>query len=334
MKRVFGVIASLALATSLMLAAIPTVAANGAICACEVIDVSQGIQVDGQPVQPSRSDTDEALGAPDATSVGGWQNFYALGFDAVNERDDNDPDPGWMILKFCSPVAGTLAVYECSPVISYGYPDETANIYVSQNTTDWVLLGEAKNNVSTTSVQHASTFDIGLAWIQYVKIVDTTDVTLHTGTADAFDIDAVCASEVYVNTAPDVTNAYATPNCTWPPNHKFVDVEIMGVTDPDGDEVTIVITGITSDEPTATDEGSGGIKHAPDADGVGTATASVRAERSGDGDGRVYVINFTAIDESGGQTTGSVQVKVPHDQAGKGCEAVDSGQNYDATAIN
>ena len=64
-------------------------------------------------------------------------------------------------------------------------------------------------------------------------------------------------------------------SCLWPPNHKFVDGEILGVTDPDGDLVTITITAITSDEPTATDKGSGGAKHAPDASGVGTAGFSV-----------------------------------------------------------
>jgi hypothetical protein len=107
----------------------------------------------------------------------------------------------------------------------------------------------------------------------------------------------------------------------------------MGVTDPDGDEVTITITGITSDEPTATIDGAGGEVHAPDADGVGTDTASVRAGRSGTGNGRVYEITFVARDGNGGETEGSVFVKVPHDQSGD-CESIDDGQEYDATEIN
>ena len=60
----------------------------------------------------------------------------------------------------------------------------------------------------------------------------------------------------------------------------------------------------------------------------------IRAERSGNGDGRVYVINFIGEDGKGGMCVGSVVVKVPHDQSSKSCPAVDSGQNYDATAIN
>jgi hypothetical protein len=42
-------------------------------------------------------------------------------------------------------------------------------------------------------------------------------------------------------------------------------VTINGVTDPNGGKVTISITKITSDEPTATAPGSGGKQFAPDA---------------------------------------------------------------------
>ena len=139
-----------------------------------------------------------------------------------------------------------------------------------------------------------------------------------------------------LNQPPDVSDAHPSIDCLWPPNHKFVDITIEGVTDPDNDTVTITITDITSDEPTASIEGAGGAKHAPDASGVGTATASLRAERSGDGNGRVYEITFVASDGKGGETEGSVTVCVPHDYRGK-CDCtlvIDDGQNNDATAIN
>lgn len=146
------------------------------------------------------------------------------------------------------------------------------------------------------------------------------------------EIDAVSLSvETSQNEPPNISQAYASRECLWPPNHKMVDISIMGVTDPDDDPITITITGITSDEATASEKGAGGAKHAPDADGVGTDTASVRAERSGSGDGRVYVISFTASDGEGGVAEGSVEVSVPHDKSKKDCSAIDSGQNYDAT---
>ena len=136
------------------------------------------------------------------------------------------------------------------------------------------------------------------------------------------------------NQPPNVTDAYPSIDCLWPPNHKFVDITIEGVTDPDGDVVTITITNITSDEPTASIKGAGGDKHAPDASGVGTDTASLRAERSGTGNGRVYEITFVASDGIA-ETVGNVTVCVPHDYRGKCvCGNIDDGQIYDATEIN
>ncbi len=113
----------------------------------------------------------------------------------------------------------------------------------------------------------------------------------------------------------------------WPPNHQFVDVSVVGVTDPDGDSVAVTITGITQDEPL---NGGGSGNTCPDATGVGTATASLRAEREGTGDGRVYQISFTADDGRGGHCTGTVTICVPHEQRqGRAC--VDQGPLFDST---
>jgi len=137
-----------------------------------------------------------------------------------------------------------------------------------------------------------------------------------------------------INRPPDVSDAYPSIDCLWPPDHKFVDITIEGVTDPNGDEVTITITEITSDEPTASLEGAGGAIHAPDADGIGTNTASLRAERSGTGNGRLYEITFVASDGKDGETVGNVTVCVPHDRMEGTCDCIDDGWNYDATVIN
>ena len=134
------------------------------------------------------------------------------------------------------------------------------------------------------------------------------------------------------NQPPITSNATPSMSCLWPPNHKFEPISILGVTDPDNDPVSITITGVTSDEPTATMLGAGGGSHAPDATGVGTDTAHVLRERSGTSDGRVYAISFEADDGNGGQTSGLVHVKVPHDVRKKSCVAVDSGQLFDATS--
>ena len=131
------------------------------------------------------------------------------------------------------------------------------------------------------------------------------------------------------NQDPDCSSVTGSLAELWPPNHQFVDVTVSGATDPDGDPVTITITGITQDEPTNT---LGDGNTCPDASFSG-ATASLRAERTGNthvpGDGRVYRISFTASDGKGGECDGSVDVCVPHDQR-PGHVCVDNGQNYNS----
>src|SRR5207249_1868519 len=96
---------------------------------------------------------------------------------------------------------------------------------------------------------------------------------------------------------------------------------------PDGDPVAVTIAGMTQDEALS---GVGEGNTCPDASGFGTATASLRAEREGGGDGRVYHISFTADDGRSGPCTRTVTVCVPHDQ-GQGRVCRDQGPLADST---
>ena len=53
----------------------------------------------------------------------------------------------------------------------------------------------------------------------------------------------------------------------------------------------------------------------------------LRAERAGTGNGRVYVVHFTASDGQGGSCSGSVKVGVPHS---KKDTAVEGPQLYNS----
>jgi hypothetical protein len=115
-----------------------------------------------------------------------------------------------------------------------------------------------------------------------------------------------------LNQPPDCTAAVASPSLLWPPNHKLETVTVMGVTDPDGDPVTVTITRVTQDEPT---NGLGDGNRSPDAQPDSTSdSVRLRGERSGRGDGRVYRIHFTATDPQGASCSGTVTVGVPHDK--------------------
>ena len=144
---------------------------------------------------------------------------------------------------------------------------------------------------------------------QYLKVVVTFS------RADGFDPTPVLYDlTLLYNRPPDCSQAFPSVDRLWPPNHKFHDVNVLGVTDPDGDPFTITIDSIFQDEMTDT---SGDGAFAPDGMGVGSDTAEVRAERSGNpkepGNGRVYYIGFTADDGIGGTCEAVVEVGVPHD---------------------
>src|SRR4051794_417024 len=128
------------------------------------------------------------------------------------------------------------------------------------------------------------------------------------------------------NQPPNCAGATAGPKTIWPPDHKLVNVAINGVTDPDkGDTVSVKATGVPQDEPlNKTADGN----TTPDAKITSAGAVLVRAERQGTGDGRVYVVSFTANDNHGGTCTGTVSIAVPHDQSGR--PAVDSGQKYNS----
>jgi hypothetical protein len=128
------------------------------------------------------------------------------------------------------------------------------------------------------------------------------------------------------NQPPDCSGAFPSVSTIWPPNHDMINVTIQGVTDPDGDPVTINIDQIEQDEPT---DGTGDSHTCPDGAGIGTSTAQVRAERSAQGNGRVYTIYFTASDGNGGSCQGSVTVCVPRSVKGS---CTNGGAIYDSTA--
>ena len=140
----------------------------------------------------------------------------------------------------------------------------------------------------------------------------------------------IITDDTNCNASPDCSNANASTtilyqdDTIWPPNHKMESVFIQGVIDPDNDPVMITIDSIFQDEPT---NGLGDGDQSPDGSGIGTDTAQVRAERSGEDNGRVYHINFTADDGNNGMCIGEVFVAVPHD---KKSTAIDDGPVYNS----
>jgi len=131
------------------------------------------------------------------------------------------------------------------------------------------------------------------------------------------------STATWVNSPPDCSKVALDTTSPWPPNHKLHTITASGATDPDiGDHATLVIDGVTQDEPV---NGLGDGDTSPDAflSSPLSNIVQIRAERSGTGDGRVYRVHFTATDTHGATCSGVATVGVPHDQ-GKGSTPIDS----------
>ena len=123
------------------------------------------------------------------------------------------------------------------------------------------------------------------------------------------------------NDAPKCELAVVSPALLWPPNKKMIPVEIINVFDPNNDQITIDIINITQDELpiglSDSDIRSDAV--------IQEQKVLLRAERTGDGNGRVYEITFMAQDNSR-SCTGKVNVCVPHHPNLNQC--TDNGQQF------
>lgn len=152
------------------------------------------------------------------------------------------------------------------------------------------------------------------------------DLTFRLTVDDGYGGTATDTIVVHVQNANDPPLASAarpSQALLWPPNHGMVAISILGVTDPNNN-ATITITGVTQDEAT---NGLGDGDTPVDAIINPDGTVLIRAERAGNGNGRVYRIHFTAADLEG-SSSGVVTVSVPRD---KKSVAVDGGALHVST---
>lgn len=160
--------------------------------ATEVVGFNQKKQNDGSTISALRSDPTKALGMPQDNDT---ENFVSLGFG------------GDITLKFANPIkngdGNDVRVIESTFGSMSGncvrYP-ETIRAFASQDGCNYVWIGDGCQDVD---------FDLGpLAWAQYIKLVDISDVGApYQGTpiADAYDVDGImCLNGYEENPIPAV----------------------------------------------------------------------------------------------------------------------------------
>ena len=108
---------------------------------------------------------------------------------------------------------------------------------------------------------------------------------------------------------PMISNVSASPNSLWPPNHKMRDVAVNYTTTSNCPGPISCQLSVSSNEPV---NGTGDGNTAPDWMVTDNRNVKLRAERSGNGNGRIYTITITCT-QFGKVTTRSTTVTVPHD---------------------
>jgi hypothetical protein len=142
--------------------------------------------------------------------------------------------------------------------------------------------------------------------------VGTTTITWTA--RDAAGNQVSCTQSILVNDtqAPVITGAAANPSSLWPPNHKMVEVTINytvtdNCTSPGAINCDLAVS---SNEP----PGSGNDHISPDWTVLDAHHVKLKAERNGQGSGRIYTITITCKDSKNNITTKTVTVTVPHNQ--------------------
>jgi hypothetical protein len=199
-----------------------------------------------------------------------------------------------------------VTVFEDAPDTVLDLSETFADVDIATNGDSLTLSVTNDNPMLLTASIADSILTLDYAADQH----GTANITVRaTDLAGAFVEDTFLVTVNPVNNPPDCTPATPSTERIWPPNKRRWPVSVLGVTDPDGDPVTITIDRIFQDEERGRRQ---------DAWIIGPNLAEVLAERDGHGDGRVYYIEFHADDGQGGICSGVVLVGiVPHDQSGE-----------------
>jgi hypothetical protein len=139
------------------------------------------------------------------------------------------------------------------------------------------------------------------------EIANTATVSTPTPDPAADDENETVFIDV-LNPPPVITNETATPSVLWPPNHRMASVTVDYTVVDNCGPVAVGLQ-VASNEAI---DGVGDGHSSPDWEVMDAHQVRLRAERSGNGAGRIYSVAITASDSANQSATRAVAVYVPH----------------------
>lgn len=204
-----------------------------------------------------------------------------------------------------------------APVIKPIMPVSTgSNGWFTTNAT--VSFSGTDNLSGLASMQYSINGD---PWQPYAVplqfTADQSSIIRVIGTDQAGNTSEPVAAEVKVDKTPPSLKISVDKDTLWPPDHKIVPIHVtVEASDAMSGLQSVVLTSITSNEPS---DGSGDGHTSNDIQGAEYGTNDtdfyLRAERSGNSDGRIYTVIYTATDKAGNVTVATATITVPHDQS-------------------
>lgn len=161
----------------------------------------------------------------------------------------------------------------------------------------------------------------GGEWAAYTGEVTLTDgmYTIEYRSTDAAgNVEEAKSITINVDTTAPESAVTLDKDTLWSPNHKMVAINaVLQTNDETSGIAAVELVSIESSEPDSVNKGdkANDIQFAEY--GTNDTAFMLRAERLGNGEGRIYTITYKVIDAAGNATTDVAYVKVPHDQGKK-----------------
>jgi hypothetical protein len=251
-------------------------------------------------------------------SMAGGSNFSPLLPDTANSGSAPFTVPrdfatnAWVKLEAVGNVffslAGPFSVVDTLPPVVTAPADVTAECTSPYGTKVEIGMATATDFCDSSLTMTNNAPDLLLFPLGMTEV-------LWTATDDSRNKGEATQEVTVVDTTPPRITLAVSPSRIWPPNHKLVTIRatirVMDVCDA---APVVRLVSITSNEP---ENGKGDGNTNDDVQGAGFGQDDreflVRAERSGNNNGRIYTVNYEAVDASGNIGTAQAQITVPHD---------------------